>query len=91
MKNQEIVKQDQKTITNYKVKVSNLAFHSTSKLANALALNKAFNLRPSESIRFIEANMIKPAISTIFTIDKEVDEVIHILNNYHITCDITKL
>lgn len=74
-----------------KVVISNLKFNAPDRLANALGISKALNMNASNAANLVKANEIKPI--TMFTqeVNKDIDDIRQILNEYHITCDITKL
>ncbi len=74
-----------------KVVISNLKFNTPDRLANALGISKALNMNASDATNLVKANEIKPI--TMFTqeVNKDIDDIRQILNEYHITCDITKL
>lgn len=74
-----------------RVAISNLVFHTPNRLSNSLAVSKALNMSASDATNFVKANEIKP--TQIFAQDVVLsdDEIINILNDYHITCNILEL
>ena len=82
---------EQTILNTIEVKITNIVFHSPDKLANALALHKAFNMKHTDCINFVKANEIRPTSILNLTIDKDINDIVQILDEYHITCDMTLL
>lgn len=74
-----------------KIAISNLKFNAPDRLANALGISKALNMNASDATNFVKANEIKPISTFTQEVDKDINDICQILNEYHITCDITKL